>query len=67
MGIDEDRDQAGIVVGVPVQQQQARLGGDRDLDLVGQLQPSAALEAFLGEEDLDVSLKFRWSDSVSRS
>ena len=58
MGIDQDRDQSGIVVGLPVQEQQARLGGDRDLDLVGQFQPAATLEEFLGEEDLDVPLEF---------
>ncbi len=37
MGINQDRDQAGIVAGLPVQEQQARLGGDCDLDLFGQL------------------------------
>ena len=58
MGINQDRDQAGIVVGLPVQEQQARLGGDRDLDLVGQFQPAATLEELLGQEDLDVSLEF---------
>ena len=41
-----------------MQEQQARLGGDRDLDLVGQFQPAATLEKFLGEEDLDVPLEF---------
>ena len=58
MGIHQDRDQAGIVVGLPVQEQQARLGGDRNLDLVGQFQPAATLEILLSQEDLDVSLKF---------
>ena len=47
-----------VVVGLPVEQQQARLRGDRDLDLVGQLQPAAALEVLLGQEDLDVPLEF---------
>src|SRR5271166_4814474 len=58
MGINQDRDQAGIVVGLPVQEQQARLGGDRDLELFGQFQPAATLEILLSQEDLDVSLEF---------
>src|SRR5208282_6559929 len=58
MGINQDRDQAGIVAGLPVQEQQARLGGYRDLDLVGQFQPAASLEILLSQEDLDVSLEF---------
>ena len=58
MGINQDRDQAGIVVGLPVQEQQARLGGDRDLDLFGQFQPAATLEILLSQEDLEVSLEF---------
>src|SRR5271166_2754504 len=39
-------------------EQQARLGGDRDLDLFGQFQPAATLEELLSQEDLDVSLEF---------
>ena len=46
-----------IVVGLAVEQEQARLGGDRDPDLVGQLQPAAALEVLLGQEDLDVAVE----------
>ena len=37
----------GIVVRLAVQQQQARLGGDRHADLVGDLEPAAALEGLL--------------------
>ena len=58
MGINQDRDQAGIVVGLPVQEQQARLGGNCDLDLISQFQPALAFVDLLNQEDLDVSLEF---------
>lgn len=36
-----------------VEQQQARLRGNGDADLVGDRQPAATLEALFGDEDLD--------------
>ncbi len=56
-GIDEHRGEPGVDVSVTVKQEQARLGGYRHLDLVGQNQPAAAFENLLGEEDLDQSSK----------
>ena len=40
-----------------MEQEQARLGRDGHLDLIGQLEPAAALERLLGQEDLDQALK----------
>ena len=56
-GVNQDRRQAGKDVGVPVEQEDAGLGGDRHLDLVGQLEAAAAFEVLLGEEDLDEALE----------
>jgi hypothetical protein len=52
--IDEDHIEIGVVVRLAVEQQQTRLDGDRDLDLVGELEPSAPLERLFSEEDVDV-------------
>ena len=52
--IDQDGDEVRIVVGLAMQQQDAGLRGDRDADLVGDLQAAAAFEALLGKEHLDV-------------
>ena len=41
-----------------MQEQQARLGGNCDLDLISQFQPALALVDLLNQEDLDVSLEF---------
>jgi hypothetical protein len=57
VGIDQDRDQAAVVIGLLVEQQEAGLGGDRDLDLVGQSESATALEVLLGEEHVGVALK----------
>ena len=38
-----------------MQEEHARLRGDGDANLVGDLQAAASLEMFLGEEDLDVA------------
>ena len=48
--IDDDRDQLGVVIGLAVEQQQTRLSGDGDANLVGQLEPAGALEMFLGQK-----------------
>jgi hypothetical protein len=42
-----------------VQQEQARLRRNRDSDLIGQLQATAAFEVLLGKEDLQVLKKLR--------
>ena len=40
-----------------MQEQQAGLGGDRDLDFLGQFQAATPFEDLLGQENLDMSLK----------
>ncbi len=52
--VDQDRRQSGVVVGLAMQQEQTRLGRDRHADLIGDLQPAAALEPLLRQEDEDV-------------
>ena len=52
-GVNQDRDQPGVNVGLAMEQEQARLGRDGHLDLIRQLEAAAALERLLGEEDLD--------------
>ena len=53
-----------------MQQEQARLRGDRHADLVRQLEASGALEVLLGEEDLDVAEQLlpigRWEPEHDR-
>ena len=54
IGVDEDRLEAGIVVVVlDMQQENARVGGDGNLDFVGHFQAATTLEVFLGDKDLD--------------
>ena len=57
--IDEDRNQLRVVVGLAMQEQQARLSGDGDANLVGEHQPTAALEMLLGEKYLGVTEQLR--------
>jgi hypothetical protein len=42
-----------------VEEEETRLCGDRDPDLVGQSEPTAPLEDLLGEEDLHVPQQLR--------
>ena len=51
--VHEDRLQQRIDIGFPVEQEHACLRGDREPDLVRDLEPVAALELLLGEKDLD--------------
>ena len=57
--IDDDAMQAREVILVAVEEQQARLGGDRHAHLLGDLEAVAAGEALFGEEDLHVALQLR--------
>jgi hypothetical protein len=53
--INEDRAQTRIVVGLAMEQEQARLRGDRHPNLVVEIEPSTPLEVLLREEDLDMA------------
>ena len=53
--IDQDGDEARVVVRLAVKEQHAGLRGDRDADLVGDRQAAAPFEALLGQEDLYVA------------
>lgn len=54
IGVDQDRLEPGIiVVRLDVQQEDARVGGNGDLDLIGHFEAATALEVFLSDEDLD--------------
>ncbi len=55
--VDEDHVELRVRLDVATEQQQAGLRGDGDSDLVGELEPSAALERLLGEEDVNQSLE----------
>ena len=55
-GIDQNRVESRIIIGFPVQQQDAGLGGYGDFYLIGHLQPSATLKILFGEEDMDMPL-----------
>src|SRR5207248_8344874 len=56
-GVDEDLAQPREVVRAAIEDEQARLRGDGDARLVGDLEPRAADERFLRDEDLDVLLE----------
>ncbi len=57
MRIDDDRVQAGIVIGLAVKEENARLRGDGYPNRIGHLQAACPLEVFLRQENLDMSLK----------
>ena len=57
-GVDEDRGQLGVDIGITVEQEQASLSGDGHLDLIVQHQSAATFEVFLGEQDLDEAVEF---------
>jgi hypothetical protein len=57
-GVYENGLQAGIVVGLAVQQEDAGVGGDGDSDLIGHPEPAAAFETLLGHENEDVPPQF---------
>src|SRR6266513_2266354 len=57
--IDKDRNEIGIVIRLAMQQEQTRLAGYGDANLVRQLQPAAALEALLGQKYLGVTKELR--------
>jgi hypothetical protein len=54
-GIGKNRSQLGVVISRAMQEKKARLGCDRDPDLLGDFKPAAAFEMFFGEKDLDVT------------
>jgi len=53
--IHEDRLEARVVVRVAMHQEKARLCGDGDADLFGELEAAAPLEVLLGDEYLHVA------------
>ena len=57
--VQQDLRHAGEVVGAPVQQQQARLGGHDDAHFFGDFQASTSDERLLGHEHLDVLLQLK--------
>ncbi len=54
-GIDQNAAQAGVIVRVPVEQQQAGLRYNQHPDLIGNLLPVTTLEPFFLKEDKDVA------------
>src|SRR3989304_5575188 len=57
-GVDEDGPQRRIGFFIPMQQQEAGLGGHRHADLVGHREASDAFEAFLREKDVHAPPQF---------
>ena len=47
-----------IVVMFDVEEEDAGVGGNGDLDFIGDVQAAATLEVFFGDEDLDEGLQF---------
>ena len=57
-GINKYGAQAGIVIGLAMQKQDAGLSGDRYPDFVGNLEAAAAEETFFGQEYEDMASQF---------
>ena len=57
VGIDQDGDDTGEVVGGTMEEKDAGLGGDGETDLVGDAESVAALEELFVEEDEEVGLE----------
>jgi hypothetical protein len=53
--IDKNRAQLWIIVCFAMQEEKARLGRDREADLISKLETTAAFESLLGQEDLDMA------------
>src|SRR2546423_8107420 len=58
-GIDQNRNEVGIVIGLTMQQKQASLTRDGDADFVRQLQPATALEPLFGQKYLGMAEQLR--------
>src|SRR5208282_634515 len=57
-GIHENGLQAGIIIRMAMQQEQAGMGRDADPDLVGEVQTAAHFKLLFRHENLDVPLQF---------
>ena len=53
-GVDQDRAQLPIIIGLAVQYEKTGLSGDEHPHGIGDLQPTAAKEALFGEKDQDM-------------
>jgi hypothetical protein len=47
-----------VVIGFTVKKEKAGLGRDRQADFIGNFEPTAAFEALLGQENLNVTQEF---------
>jgi hypothetical protein len=57
IGINQNRLQAGIVIVLEMQQENAGIGGNSDFDFIGHLQTATTLEVLFGDKNLDGSLQ----------
>ena len=58
-GVDQNRCKAGKVIGFPVHQQDARLCGNDQANLVGYLETGTAVECLIVKEYLNVTVQLR--------
>ena len=66
-GVDDNGNDVSVVVVRESQKEKARLGGDGDADLVGELQAAAPFPRFFGDKDLDEGAKVDLFGSVEHA